>query len=229
MRKMILAALIMTMLISFCACGGDKADNMPDAVETPAAEATPVPELEPMSEEEIQAVEQAFAAMLGQSGAMEINPLNCFLMSYHDSPEELDMAAFLRYFPGGEDGSEAEFEALRALPGWTFADLPSMADMPVPLRRYPGEKVREALENYAGLYMEDVDISAEAGVWYLPEYDAFYNYTSDFGLEQPDYYRGERQGDILRLWQHHPYEGERVLTVREVENGYRVIAHQKVE
>ena len=229
MRKLILAALITASLFSFCACGGDRSDNMQSTVEKAEAEVAPGPEIQPMSEEEIEKVEAAFSVMLGEPGEMVINPLNCFLMSYHDSPEEFDMAAFLRYFPGSEEGSEAEFEALRALPGWTFADLPSMADMPVPLRCYPGEKVRDALEKYAGLYMEDVDISPEAGVWYLPEYDAFYNYTSDFGLEQPDYYRGERQGDVLRLWQDHPYEGERVLTVRELENGYRVIAHQKVE
>ena len=46
------------------------------------------------------------AVMLPTDGQMKINPLNCFLTSCYDSVENMDMAAFLRYFPGAEMGGE---------------------------------------------------------------------------------------------------------------------------
>lgn len=211
--------VIFALLLSGCA------GKTGSAVDEAAASPEPVVAL---SEAELDRVEELFTLMQMVDGKTQLNPLNCFLTSCYDSVEQIDMQAFLRYFPGSEGGGQAEFEALRALPGWPFANLDRIADMPVPLSRYDAESVRQALEKYAGLSLEDVDIRAEKGVYYLPEYDAFYNYTSDFGLEQPDFSRGEREGAVLRLYWQHPYEGERVLTLKETEGGYHVVSLQRI-
>lgn len=219
-KRMSFVWLLLALLLGGCAA---KPTEMPP--ETAIVTEAPVHALD---EAELSAFEELFAVMLPGDGQMRINPLNCFLTSCYDRAEDIDMRAFLRYFPGAEYGGEAEFEALRALPGWPFAQLDSMADMPVPLSRYDAEDVRQALEKYAGLSLEAVDISPESGVYYLEAYDAFYNYTSDFGLEQPDFCRGERQGELLRLYWQHPYEGLRELTLRETESGCQVVSVRRV-
>lgn len=222
MRKTVIFMCLMGLLLLFCAC--DKKESSP----SPETAASPLP-VEPLSEAEIARVEAAFAVMLGEEGEMSINPLNLFLTSHYDSAKELDMEAFLRYFPESGYGSEAEFQALKALPGWPFTQCESIKDMPVPLHCYPAEQVEAALEKYAGISIADVDISPEKGVYYLEEYNSFYNYTSDFGLEMPNYYAGERQGDTLRLYEQHFYHGKRLLTIKERDGGYLVLSHQKIE
>lgn len=226
MKKFVLFIMAFALLLGGCAATG-KNDLVQPSSPLPVETAEPAV-IEALSEEELTSFEALFAVMLQVDGRMQINPRNCFLTSYYDSAAELDMQAFLRYFPGSESGSEAEFEALRSLPGWPFADLAGINDMPVPLSRYDGESVRQALRTYAGLGLEDVDISPESRVYYLEDYDAFYNYTSDFGLEQPDFYRGERQGDTVRLYWQHWYDGERELSLRETESGWLVLSHRLI-
>lgn len=227
MKKFVLLMVSFALLLGGCA---REAKTASVQVESPSPEETELPVLvEALEEDELASFEALFAVMLQVEGEMQINPLNCFLTSCYDSAAELDMQAFLRYFPGSEYGSEAEFEALRKLPGWPFADLADINDMPVPLSRYDAESVRQALWTYARLTLEDVDISPESRVYYLEDYDAFYNYTSDFGLEQPDFYRGERQGDTVRLYWQHWYEGERELSLRETESGIQVLSHRLIK
>lgn len=224
MKKIALLMTALALLLGGCANLGGDASAKP-ASPPPAETAPPV---EVLGGEELAFFEGLFAVMVERDGENEINPLNCFLTSYYDSAAELDMQAFLRYFPGSESGGEAEFEALRALPGWPFAELADISDMPVPLSRYDAESVRQALWAYAGLGLEDVDISPESRVYYLEAYDAFYNYTSDFGLEQPDFYRGERQGDTVRLYWQHWYDGERELSLKETESGWQLLSHRLI-
>ena len=52
---------------------------------------------------------------------------------------------------------------------------------------------------------------------YLPEYDAYYNYTSDSGLPALAVTWGCREGDLIRLYQE---TGDRTmeLTLREVDD-----------
>lgn len=225
MKNTLLIILAFALLLSGCSLGRSVEVQTDPPAAAQAAEAAPVLALE---REELSSFEALFSVMLQTDGEMEINPLNCFLTSYYDSVKEIDMQAFLRYFPGARNGSEAEFEALRALPGWPFAQLAGIEDMPVPLSRYDAEKVRQVLKDWAGLSLEDVDISPESRVYYIEKYDAFYNYTSDFGLEQPEFYRGERQGDIVRLYWQHWYDGERMLTLKETEDACLVLSFQSI-
>lgn len=208
----LVSALLATMLLGACS-----KENKPDSLP-----------IVPMGAEEIAEAEQAFYVSMTVDGEMRINPANCFLTSYYDSVDKLDLQAFLRYFPGSELGTEQEFEALKNFGDWPFSQCEKLSDMPVPLNRYKGEAVRAALEKYAGISLEQLDYKNAPGVYYLEEYDAFYNYTSDFGLEPLRCVRGERQGERLYLYCER-WEGLSLLTADKNGDGYTVISHQLLE
>lgn len=63
---------------------------------------------------------------------------------------------------------------------------------------------------------------------YLADYDAFYNYTSDFGPGMFTCIRGEVDGDIVRLYEEFE-TGTDMLTLRKVGNNYQIVAHQCIE
>ena len=150
-----------------------------------------------------------------QGNSIGSNVLCCFLTSFYNDVTELDFEEFLRYFPGdGSQTSEAEFQALKGVEIWPFDWVGTLADNPVPVHRYPRRLVDLALEEYAGISTADLDTSAVA---YLPEYDTYYNYTSDNGLPALTATWGYREGDLIRLYQE---TGDRTieLTLREIDD-----------
>ena len=66
---------------------------------------------------------------------------------------------------------------------------------------------------------------------YLEEYDAYYNFTSDFGPGIFVCVGGEKAGDIIRLWSApKDNDGSRdVLTIREADGGYFIQAYQELK
>ena len=144
-----------------------------------------------------------------QGNDIGVNARCCFLTSYYDDVTELNFEEFMRYFPGdGSRTSEAEFEALREEDGWPYGWVESLEKMPVPVHKYPKRLVDLILSEYAGISTEDLDTSDVA---YLPEYDAYYNYTSDFGPGMFVCTRGERDVDAIRLYS---VNGTDLLTLR---------------
>lgn len=171
-----------------------------------------------LSDEETAGFNERFQSLVWdkQGNMIGVNAVSCFFTSYYEDVTELDFKEFLRYFPGdGSQTSEAEFQALKSVEGWPFAEVETLADNPVPVHRYPRRLVDLALEEYAGITTEDLDTSAVA---YLPEYDAYYNYTSDFGPGMFTCTWGEREGNVIRLYQE---TGDRTieLTLREMDEG----------
>jgi hypothetical protein len=84
--------------------------------------------------------------------------------------------------------------------------------------------VDEALKKYMNISLEDLTHTTANNIIYLEEYDAFYNFTSDFS---PGYFTctsGERQGDIIRL-----FGDDATLTLRKIDNKYIFISHVNVE
>ena len=224
-RKLPAAAFALSLVFCLSACGGGEKEQTAEPVDV-----EPVVE---MSVEELAEVEEAFYVMLTVNGQMEINPLNCFLTSYYDSVDKMDLQAFLRYFPDSGQGTEAEFEALRNYKDWPFSDCKKLSDMPVPLHRYDGAKVRAALEKYGDVSFEQFHYENAPGVYYLEEYDSFYNYTSDFGLFPLRCVRGERQGDRLYLYSEeygdYPDKIMVTLTLEKRGDNYIVISRMPVE
>ena len=99
--------------------------------------------------------------------------------------------------------------------------MPSLASIPTPTRRYPRAAVDATLQKYAGI--TTADLTNTEGVLYLPEYDAYYNFTSDWGpgMFQPD--GGEKLGDTVRFWtQEGSSRNYTVLTLENVDGTWLI-------
>lgn len=146
-------------------------------------------------------------------------PVNGFFLSSYQNVRDLDFVDFLAYFPG-EAGeiTDAEFQALTALDNWPF-DKSTLAEMPVPIHRIPAKTLDATLQEYAGI--TTADLCDRSGVCYLPETDAYYNFTSDFGpgYFQADY--GETTGESAWLWY-----GSDCLTLGRETDGWKIRSYQ---
>lgn len=181
-----------------------------------------------LTQEEIDRVNDAFSPILfdEQGDPVGTNIWSCFFTSYYADVREMDFAAFLKYFPGdGSEVDEAEFAVLKEQKDFMFyGEVSSLADMPVPVNRYPAQRINQMLTEYAGITVDDLDTS---GVDYLSEYDAYYNYTSDFGPGMFTCTRGEIDGDVVRLYEEMDY-GTDLLILKRVETGYQILSHRQV-
>ena len=132
----------------------------------------------------------------------------------------------MRYFPGdGSPTSDAEFEALKTVEAWPFDWVETREDMPVPISKYPARLVNAVLKEYAGITAADLDTSDVA---YLSEYDAYYNYTSDFGPGMFTCTRGERKSDMVYLYEELDQSTD-LLILQGQDGAYQVVSHQRLE
>ncbi|MBS6353674.1 hypothetical protein [Oscillibacter sp.] len=213
-------ALLLALL--FAGCG--RVETVPEDREVPPLETEqeeteePVPE-DPaaLTAEEIAQVNEAFAPFDERENGSYMNPVCSFFTSYYERPEDLNLVEFLRYFGLGngpvEDGPE--FEALKAAEGWPF-HVDHLDQMPVPIHRYSRADVDAYLEEHAGITTADLTTFpvSSADLLYLPEYDAFYNFTSDAGPGVFICEAGRREGALLILT-----GGSAELTLEKTEAG----------
>ena len=66
-------------------------------------------------------------------------------------------------------------------------------------------------------------------VLYLEEYDAYYNFTSDFGLVWFNCTRGEIAGNIVRLYSDKEDGSSALLTLRNFGGEYYIVSHQLIK
>ena len=213
-------ALLLALL--FAGCG--RVETVPEDREVPPLETEqeeteePVPE-DPaaLTAEEIAQVNEAFAPFDERENGSYMNPVCSFFTSYYERPEDLDLVEFLRYFGLGESpvGDDAEFEALKAAEGWPF-HVDHLDQMPVPIHKYSRADVDAYLEEHAGITTADLTTfpASSADLLYLPEYDAFYNFTSDAGPGVFICEAGRREGALLILT-----GGSAELTLEKTEAG----------
>ena len=178
-----------------------------------------------LTEEEIASLNELLAPIVydKQGGIIGASPWSCFFTSYYRDVRALDFEKFMRYFPGdGSTASAEEFELLKDTEGWPFSQEDTLDTIPVPIHKYPARLVDAILLEYAGITTAEVDTS---GVAYLEEYDAYYNYTSDFGAASFHCTSGERVGDLLYLYSE-TEQGTTRLTLRETGNSYHIVALQ---
>ena len=154
--------------------------------------------------------------------------ISCFFTSRYADVRELNFEEFMRYFPGSGEASaqvaDAEFEALKQTEGWPYAAVESRDEMPVPIHRFPRSRVDAVLMQYAGITTADLDT---AGVTYLAEYDTFYTTTSDFGPGIFILRYGEKNGEIVTLWEDPAHNGSAdVLTLRKDGDRWLILSHQ---
>lgn len=216
------AVVLVSAVVAGCTFTGPASTHTPD----PAPSENTA---QPLTQQEISRYEEMFNPIQTRADGTHVsNPLCSFFMSYYDRPEDLDLEQFLRYFPddGVVDESEntAELQALQAHPLWPFG---SATFFPVPIHRYTRESVDQVLEKYAGITSRDLTGVGSDDLIYLEEYDAWYNFTSDFaaGLFPCDY--GTRTGNQVTLYSTSSGNRSRtVLVLEETEDGFHILSHQ---
>jgi beta-lactamase regulating signal transducer with metallopeptidase domain len=182
-------------------------------------------EIIPLTADEMGAYNKAFEPLLydEQGNPTDVNPINQFLSSYYDRPEDINLAELLRYFPSDSDVTDkTEFEALKDSENWPFGTDMTLADMPVPIHKFSDGTVNQALEEYMGITLDDLSGVGMDELIYLKGYDAYYNFTSDAGFVSFTCTSGERQGDLVRLF------GEtETLTLKIQGDGFWIVSHQR--
>ena len=175
-----------------------------------------------LSADEVEEYNKTFESLLfDEQGNRSVNPLSYFLTSFYDRPADINLAEFLRYFPSEAVTGEAEFEALKAAGNWPFGADMTFVGMPVPIHRIPADTVNEALKKCMGITLGDLSGVGADELIYLKAYDAYYNFTSDFGAGNFVCTSGEREGDIIRLY------GDTVtLTLKLQSDGFWIVSHQ---
>lgn len=232
MKRWCLAFLLSSLLL-LAGCTGSVPDTT-GSDDVPAAESQVLTEgAEPLTNEELEQAREAFASDRYDetTGATSSTEISCFFTSYYDRTEELSLAEFLRYYPNDEllradnADDQSQFEALMELEGFPFQVeedfVPSLTTIPTPTHRYPRAAVDATLQKYAGI--TTADLTNTEGVLYLPEYDAYYNFISDYGpgMFQPD--GGEKLGDTVRFWtQKGSSRNYTVLTLENVDGTWLI-------
>ena len=211
MRKGIcLWALALALLLA--ACGQAETGQETDGLDTPETEETeraepaeegPASPADPnaLTAEEIARVNEAFAPFEERENVSYMNAVCSFFTSYYARPEDLDLVEFLRYLGiGGTGEDEAEFQALKGAAAWPF-HVEHLEQMSVPIHRYRRAELDAYLEEHDGITTADLtDVPESSGeLVYLPETDAFYNFTSDAGPGMFICEAGRREGNLLIL------------------------------
>lgn len=191
-------------------CAAPVAESpQPTAAPTPSPTATPTsaPDLDNLTQEEVERVNAAFSIseLPPDFGKADLEA-NGFFTSYYSDPRELNFREFLWYYPGDgtlEEKDEAEFAALAALPDfpWTAENgvrEVTVHTIPVPIHRILRSSVDETLQKYAGI--TTAELKNTDGVLYVPEYDAYYTFTSDFGPGSFTCVGGRVTEDTAVLW-----------------------------
>ena len=210
--KMLVPAFIAVLLVAFIAvgCTFTRAKNEAEIV--------------PLTAAEVEQYNKTFEPLLydEQGNPISLNPINQFLTSYYDRPEDINLAEFLRYFPSdGAVTDITEFEALKTSENWPFGADMTMAGMPVPIHKFSASTVNEALKEYMGITLDDLSGVGMDELIYLKDYDAYYNFTSDAGFVSFTYTSGERQGDVEHL-----FSETETLTLKIQGDGFWIVSHQ---
>lgn len=206
--KKITAALLVLLLLAGCAAPVAESPQ-PAAAPVPSPTATPTsaPDLGNLTQEEVERVNAAFSIseLPPDFGKVDLEA-NGFFTSYYADVRELEFAEFLCYYPTDGSPGEEEFAALVELPGFPWGKeyftkngLPQIPQsLPVPTHRILRSSVDETLQKYAGI--TTTELKNTDGVLYLPEYDAYYIFTSDFGPGSFTCVGGRVTEDTAVLW-----------------------------
>ena len=193
----LLLACVCVLVLYGCTGSNDDRSGGPEDDAAPLTEAQ-IEEFKELLASEVNVVDET----TGEYRYTTSTPVSCFFTSHYDDPRDIDLAAFLQYCPLGttlEDADAEEFHAVLDTLGIEDAERFKVPDdWAVPVRRIPKSDVSALLTQWADITVDD--LRDQEGAIYLAQYDAFYEFTSDFG---PGYFipvGGEQYGDSIRLW-----------------------------
>lgn len=83
---------------------------------------------------------------------------------------------------------------------------------------------------YAGITIEDMNRNWMEEAFYIPQTDCFYTFTSDFGPGEFRPCYGEKNGDILTLWEElNAYDGNTYsLTLQKSGENWLILSRTAV-
>lgn len=176
-----------------------------------------------LTDEEVQEINERLNSSLAVPKAV-----NCFFTSYYEDPSQIDLEEFLRHFTAKPnyaneipDVTEEEFDDIRVLDGFLFDEMTDLEQLPVPIHKYPAHLVDAILRDYTGIGLDALaNAKGGGGVFYSEKYDAYYNFTSDYG---PGFFKcigGYNQGSVVTL-----YSEDSVLTLHWDESRYLIYSH----
>ncbi len=167
----------------------------------------------------------------------DLSEVNGFFRSFYSEPKEIDLEEFIRYFgirswlTENSDSEELE-EIGRLYKEKTGGDL---ADQLVftPAVKYNKSDVDKVLMKYADITSDDLDQGSFSDLLYSEKYEAFYNFTSDFGpgMFSPD--EGYVDDGKYTFIEHNNYDREKgeyydIQTVfKRVGDDYKILSRMK--
>jgi hypothetical protein len=170
----------------------------------------------------------------GTTWGFRATEISCFFTSFYDDPRDMNACDFLRYCPSQEvlkAGDEAEFRMVQKKMNWRVGGdehLATLEETPFPCHRLPRSYINEILTKYAGITVEEMHTDWLEEALYIPETDCFYTFTSDFGpgMFIPRY--GERNGDIVTLWEAPNAESDTSdkLVLQKSGENWHILSHQ---
>ena len=160
------------------------------------------------------------------------NRSNQFLSSLYDSPEQIDLYELL-YCDTGDVEEKTDKEIFTAYAVLVGTEYTEDVDIPCACDKMTTESIDQFLQKYTGLTLAETErIGLNKDYIYLEEYDAYYHFHGDTNFwTQVMFERGERQGELIRLYYEDTFrnEGNKVVTLRQVENGYQFVSNQMAE
>ena len=162
--------------------------------------------------------------------SMYAGEINGFFNCYYASPEEISLKWFLRYNANGELLTNDDVEEYQAVimsfdPEY-LEEHPLPLDAITPTHRYPKAAISAQLQKYANITVDD--LLDTSGCYYQEKYDAYYNFTSDFGPGGFICVGGEKTDDTVLLWSAAINGHRKELTLHKSGNQYFIYSFQNV-
>lgn len=187
----------------------------------------------PLTQAEIDRVNSAFAIIIesktDNSMDVDVGETNGFFNCYYASPEEISLKWFLRYNPNGElltDDDLEEYQAVMSFQPEYLEAHPRPLDSITPTHRYPKAAISAQLQKYANITVDD--LLDTSGCYYQEQYDAYYNFTSDFGPGGFICVGGEKTDDTVLLWTAANNGHRQELTLHKSGDQYFIYSFQNV-
>lgn len=153
-----------------------------------------------------------------------MNIRNQFLSSLYDEPKKIDLFGLFYIGTDDESATEEELDAVISQNGWDQAPDTGCT-------KISKTKIDEILTEYADITLSETEKIGLDKFTYLAEYDAYYLYHGDTNYRaEICFSKGEREGDVIRLFYEDSFfnDAEKVLTLKEDDNGFLFISNMNV-
>ncbi len=157
------------------------------------------------------------------------NIRNQFLSSIYDGPESIDLFG-LFYVGSGLDETITDEELLAAMDAAGISG--TIEALPSPCEKNSVENMDAILTKYMDITVEESNKVGLENMNLLEEFDAYYYFHGDTNYRFAiTFNRGEREGNQIRLFYDDTFfaDGEKVLTLQEIEDEYTFLSNQYVE